>query len=121
MIFKSTVLSFAVLTALASTCNKKESEKVETKDCLQKLKAQLIGQPPQNPPGAIWQYNYQGVIVYLVPAPCCDKFNPLYNLDCEVICYPEGGITGKGDGKCNDFHNGASDKKLVWKDTRSIK
>jgi len=115
------IVVFAVISSLASTCNKEKSDGTESKSCLESLKAQLLEQPPQLPASAIWEYTYNGAIVYLVPAPCCDQFNPLYNLECEVICHPDGGITGKGDGKCNDFRRMATGKKLVWKDSRSVK
>ncbi|MBL4752878.1 MAG: hypothetical protein JKY52_04645 [Flavobacteriales bacterium] len=118
---KLSIVVFAVITALASTCNQDKSDSVKSDSCLETLKAQLLEQSPQLPASSIWEYTYKGSIVYLVPAPCCDNFNPVYNLKCEVICHPHGGITGKGDGKCNDFRSAATGKKLVWKDSRSVK
>jgi hypothetical protein len=32
-----------------------------------------------------------------------------------MICSPTGGITGKGDGKCEDFSTKAKHIKLIWK------
>jgi hypothetical protein len=113
------VISFAVLASLGSGCNKEGKEENTPKSCIDSLKEQIQNLPPQTPPATIWQYTYNGSVVYLVPAPCCDRFNPLYNVDCEIICHPDGGITGKGDGKCNYFHSSATDKELLWKDTRS--
>jgi hypothetical protein len=37
--------------------------------------------------------------------------------DCNYICAPYGGITGKGDGNCADFSD-AKYLRLVWKDER---
>ena len=118
---KLSIVVFAVISSLASTCNEEKSESAESNSCLETLKAQLLELPAQLPALAIWEYSYQGSLVYLVPAPCCDHFNPLYNLNCEVICHPDGGITGKGDGKCKDLRRTATGKKLVWKDVRSVK
>jgi hypothetical protein len=35
-----------------------------------------------------------------------------------LICQPDGGITGKGDGKCPDFDKNKTNEKLVWQDPR---
>lgn len=37
---------------------------------------------------------------YLVTAPCCDQFNPLYDADDRYVCAPSGGLAGHGDGSC---------------------
>ncbi len=118
---KLVIISFAVLSTLASTCNSDSKKQEEELSCLDKLKAQILALPPQMPSAVIWEYTYNGATVYLVPAPCCDQFNPVYSTTCEVICHPDGGITGKGDGQCNDFHAIATGKKLAWKDSRAAK
>ncbi|PCH88957.1 MAG: hypothetical protein COB88_02530 [Flavobacteriales bacterium] len=112
---------FAITASLAGGCEKKEPNKQESKSCLEKLRAQLESQPARIPAASIWQYTYHDSIVYLVAAPCCDQFNPLYDEDCKIICHPDGGITGKGDRRCTDFHSKATNKKLVWTDPRSGK
>ena len=38
--------------------------------------------------------------IYLVTAPCCDHFNPLYDAEGRRICAPTGGFGGAGDGTC---------------------
>lgn len=42
----------------------------------------------------------------------------LFDENCNRICAPDGGKTGKGDGKCPDFFEKRTDEKLVWKDER---
>jgi len=118
---KSAIISVVVVASLTATCSKEKAVEENSKSCFETLKEQLQNAPPQTPPGAIWEYSYNDSIVYLVPAPCCDQFNPIYNLECKVICHPDGGITGKGDGQCNDFHRKATGKKLLWADKRSVK
>jgi len=54
----------------------------------------------------IWQYDYLGETVFYfptTPGDCCDTFSRLYDVDGNLICYPDGGITGKGDGRCPGF------------------
>lgn len=41
-----------------------------------------------------------GQVFYLVNAPCCDRFNHLYDGDGRRICAPTGGFGGSGDGRC---------------------
>jgi hypothetical protein len=76
-------------------------------------------EPVGNPPQSIWQYRYNGAIVYFVPAQCCDQYSNLYDLSGTVIAHPDGGITGTGDGRCADFVKTATDPVLIWRDPRS--
>ncbi|WP_137937492.1 hypothetical protein [Chitinivorax sp. B] len=80
---------------------------------------QFESAPITNPPRSIWQYRYQGKIVYYFPPQCCDQFSELYDQQGTRICAPDGGITGVGDGECPDFRNSRSQEKRIWKDTRS--
>ena len=63
----------------------------------------------------IRRYVYNGARVYLVTAPCCDQFNPVYDSTCKMLFAPSGGITGKGDGSQPDFFTRAKEDSLIWK------
>ena len=68
-------------------------------------------------PLEIWRYEYEGESVFYIPLSrvlCCDLFSVLYNAKGEVICRPDGGFTGRGDGRCPDFDRRASEGVLVW-------
>lgn len=84
---------------------------------------QLIGQfekqPVGNPPLSIWRYDYNSQTVYFVPAHCCDIPSVVYDASGNVLCYPDGGITGKGDGRCDDFFDQRSHEQLIWQDART--
>ena len=67
-----------------------------------------------NPPKSVIQYSYKGAAVYYITSGCCDQFNTVYNSDCNYLGAPDGGITGKGDGKIPDFFANATNKKVVW-------
>jgi hypothetical protein len=45
---------------------------------------------------------YQGKPAYLFTAPCCDQFDYLYDSEGKRLCAPSGGVTGRGDGKCDE-------------------
>lgn len=77
-----------------------------------------MAEEKQNPPRQIFQYSYHNQTVYYVTPPCCDFFSELYDSNCNIIAYPDGGITGKGDGRAADFAEVRKDEKLIWKDDR---
>lgn len=72
----------------------------------------------ENPPRKIYSFTYHGKTVYYVTPPCCDFFSDLYDSKCKLMGHPDGGITGKGDGKLVDFNTDRSNEKLVWEDKR---
>ena len=79
---------------------------------------QLERDPVANPPAAVYRYRYKGQTVYYLPPRCCDVPGDLYDADGRLLCHPEGGITGRGDGRCPDFLAERTDEHLVWRDPR---
>ena len=45
---------------------------------------------------------YDGKPSYLIPSPCCDKFDYLYDSKGAILCAPSGGFAGRGDGSCQE-------------------
>jgi hypothetical protein len=41
-----------------------------------------------------------GRVYYYAVSGCCDQLNPLYDAEGEYVCAPDGGFTGRGDGRC---------------------
>lgn len=72
----------------------------------------------QNPPASVWRYDFKGEQVYYFPPSCCDQFSDLYNEKGDLLCHPDGGISGNGDGQCPDFWNTKSGGVEIWKDNR---
>jgi hypothetical protein len=62
----------------------------------------------------ITRYTYNGSYVYYFLMPCCDQQNTLYDKKGRVLCVPDGGITGKGDGRCPDFQQQKKDGVQIW-------
>jgi hypothetical protein len=83
-----------------------------------KLINELEAQPPANPPAFVASYDYGGQVVYYVPPRCCDIFGDLYDANGQVICHPDGGLAGKGDGRCPDFNSQRTNEKIIWRDLR---
>ncbi len=65
-------------------------------------------------PQRVVEYMYRGKKVYYIVMPCCDFFSEVYDSACKFLGSPDGGITGKGDGKLPDFFTEASKEKLIW-------
>jgi hypothetical protein len=84
-------------------------------------------QPVSNPPRSIVKTTFEGKPVYYVPPVCCDIPSELFAEDGKLLCYPSGGITGAGDGKCPKFkaeyfekinNKNATKTSIVWEDKR---
>jgi hypothetical protein len=65
-------------------------------------------------PQSITEYEYKGKKVYYVTMACCDFLNELYDSNCNLMGHPDGGFTGKGDGKLPDFNEKKSKEKIIW-------
>ena len=79
----------------------------------------LENEPVANPPASVTRYEYKGQPVYFVPQRCCDIFSDLYDADGNLIAHPDGGITGRGDGRASDFFQERKDELVIWRDRRS--
>jgi hypothetical protein len=80
--------------------------------------AAVLAERKRNPITRIFKYNYGGQTVYYISAPCCDQYSQVLDTKGKLVCQPDGGITGKGDGKCADFDKNKTNEKLVWQDPR---
>jgi len=78
----------------------------------------ILATRKRNPIIRISRYQYEGETVYYETAPCCDQQSTLYTVEGKILCHPEGGITGKGDGKCANFDKRKTNEQLVWQDPR---
>lgn len=86
--------------------------------CVDALIEKLKSEERTYPPAAVYQYTYNNQRVYFVPAPCCDFFSILYDDSCRVIAHPDGGITGRGDGRATDFFESRTAEVKIWEDSR---
>ena len=85
---------------------------------LRSLIHDLEAAPVANPPASIARYEYRGETVYYLPARCCDIWSTVYRADGTVMCHPDGGITGRGDGQCPSFLAERTKEQIVWRDPR---
>ncbi|MEO5984713.1 MAG: hypothetical protein ABIP80_04365 [Ferruginibacter sp.] len=97
------------------------SASVSAPQCILNLIKAFKEEDVQNPPRKMYSYSYKGSTVYYVTPPCCDFFSDLYDSNCKLIAHPDGGITGKGDGRLKDFVEMRSNEKIVWEDARKYR
>ncbi|HEY2721937.1 MAG TPA: hypothetical protein VGI82_09430 [Chitinophagaceae bacterium] len=109
-----TILSGIVLQS--QSCKKENGVRMPL--CIQDKIEAIRQQPRFNPPAAVYRFLFKDKYVFLFSSNCCDQYDYVYDRDCNIICAPSGGIAGKGDGRCTNFLQMASDKTLMWKDTR---
>ena len=113
---KSVLFTLTILLAVAARkCN---SPKEALPSCIQEKIAAIKQQPRWNPPAEVYEYEYEGKRVFYFSSDCCDQLNTVVDENCNYICAPSGGITGKGDRKCDNFTETARKVRLVWKDER---
>ncbi len=110
------VIAILFIILQAQSCKKGANVKLPA--CIQDKIEAIQQQPKYNPPATVYRYLYADKYVYLFSSACCDQYNYLYDKDCQVICAPSGGFTGRGDKKCSNFSQVAKDETLIWKDTR---
>ncbi len=84
----------------------------------QRIAAVLAERKKPQPTIRIFRYEYKGQQVYWESAPCCDQYSTVYTLKGKIICHPDGGITGNGDGQCASFDKEKTNERLVWQDPR---
>ena len=90
------------------------------KTCIQGVIDKIKSENVRNPPAKIYQYTFHGSKVYFIPQYCCDIPSTLLDENCNVVCNPDGGFTGQGDGKCIDFFKVRKNEKILWEDTHVV-
>ncbi len=88
-----TLLSLSLWMTLFYGCEKKNTDP-SIPICIQIKIKDLKSKPKFNPPASVTQYSYNSQIVYYITANCCDQYNQLFDSNCNLICSPDGGITG---------------------------
>ena len=71
--------------------------------------------PGPSAPRAVFEVRYGDGVAYWVQAGCCDQLDPLVDARGVLVCYPSGGFTGRGDGKCPGALPAPGDRREVWR------
>lgn len=112
--FKNLAL-LSVLFFTSCAAHRKAQDLNNLPSCLKTKIETMSANPREGTPQSVTRYTYKGQTVYYMLSACCDKYNIVFDSDCNVLGFPDGGYTGRGDGKMPDFHKEAVDGKIVWK------
>ena len=100
-------------------CSSASTATDENPEWLNQLIRKLESAPVANPPASITRYEYKGQLVYYIPPRSGDIPSTLLDASGNVLCMPDGGITGEGDGRCPDFFDERKNGQVIWQDPRS--
>lgn len=75
---------------------------------------ELIASTSYDRPNAIDRYTYQGEVVFFTPPRYADQYSTLYDRCGTILCHPDGGFTGRGDGQCPGFFDTATGRVEIW-------
>ncbi len=114
---KSILFTITIFLVIAANkCRKENLPRLP--GCIQSKIDAIKSEPAYNPPAVVKEYNYAGRRVFYFSSDCCDQYDMVVDENCNAVCAPSGGITGKGDGKCVDFFEIAREVRVVWQDER---
>jgi hypothetical protein len=111
---------FCLLIVVLAASSLRASAQSEIPPFVAQLIAEYKAAGPGESPGRVWRYRFKGgAVFYVPPLFCCDIMSRLYDSQGKLLCHPDGGIAGSGDGKCPDFFRERSDEELLWSDGTS--
>lgn len=96
------------------TANCNTTNPVNSLPWLKNIVTDLEKAPADNKDAEISQHTYYNRTVFFIRGRCCDIPSALYDCEGNKICEPDGGITGKGDGRCEDFFEKREGNTLLW-------
>ena len=113
-------LAILILFIVMSSCNEKDNEDIAngTPDCIKVVINHIKTEAKRNPPAKIYRYLWRRKTVYYFTSYCCDIPSDLFDSTCALICHPDGGFSGTGDGNCVNFITEKTNETLVWQDNR---
>lgn len=100
-----------------NTSCEKSNLNIDAPNCIENEIKKIKIEEVRNPPAEVWKWEVDGLTYYYITSDCCDQYNYLYNNNCDIICAPDGGLIGSGDGNCPNFMEPIK-KTLLWKDNR---
>lgn len=112
------IIVFIGIVVFTMNCKSSDTEDENLPACIENKIEEILSNEVANPPTQVWKWEVDEETYYYITSDCCDQYNILYSDTCEIICAPDGGLTGQGDGKCPEFKEEII-KTLAWIDNRN--
>lgn len=109
-------LTFLFISFLCLACSKDDRNRIpgQMPECIRERISQSLNHN-ESAITAVYSYQYHGApVYYITPDQCNDCFSELLDENCNLVCYPDGGFSGGGDGRCTDFFQDRSGERLIW-------
>ena len=114
--YATPLLLFASLLLVFASCEKLDLPE-DVPNCIENKIKDIQSDKVWNPPAQVWKWEVDQTVYYYITSDCCDQYNLLYDTDCVIVCAPDGGFAGTGDGNCPSFE-GEVVQTLIWEDDR---
>jgi hypothetical protein len=113
--------SLLLVVLMAALGCKQEDLPEGTPRCVRREIEKIKADEVRSPPAKVYQMAYGEEAYYYFPPFCCDEMGLILDDRCNLLCKPDGGYTGLGDGTCPSFVIDSalfSDMVLIWEDER---
>jgi hypothetical protein len=75
----------------------------------------LRSEAAPNVPVVVTRSQYRGETVYYTSPGVPDGPGVLFDAEGKVLCSPDGGLDGRGDGRCADFFATRVNETILWR------
>jgi hypothetical protein len=88
-------LLLLVATALSACATSREQPAGEAPSLAEVFELALASRPE-----TLIRHLISDRVYYYALSGCCDQLNPVFDAEGKYVCAPDGGFTGRGDGRC---------------------
>jgi hypothetical protein len=107
-----------VIALCAASCEGESQTSVDVPSWLQAEIARLDAEAAPNVPVVVTRSQYRGETVFYASPSLPDGLGVLFDAEGNVLCHPDGGLDGRGDGKCTDFFAARVNETVLWRAAR---
>jgi hypothetical protein len=104
-----------VIALLAAGCEGGSKPTVDVPSWLQAEISRLGTEAAPNVPVVVTRSQYRGETVFYASPSVPDGLGVLFSAEGDVLCHPDGGLDGRGDGKCADFFAARANDTVLWR------
>ena len=113
---RQTILFAPIVIALfAVGCDGESQIDVDAPNWLRAEIRRLSSEADPNVPVVVTRSQYRGETVYYTSPGVPDGLGVLFDAEGNVLCHPDGGLDGRGNGMCADFFAARVNDTILWR------